>query len=112
MSGLVRDIFLYFLSLVVHARPRVVFVHLHVRLANVEIKASVLNVLKNLLRRLDEGLLHLLTRLGARLQERQAVLVGELLRFFVRHVALSLQITLVANQKYNLQINGVNTELK
>lgn len=59
----------------------------------VDIKHSLLDLLVDLLGRVDEGFLHVGSRLGRGLHEHQPVLPGKGLSLFLLHLSSGLQIT-------------------
>lgn len=65
---------------------------LHARLGRIQIERAVLDVGVDAAGGVEKRLLDALARLGGRLEKHEPVLVGELLRLLVGHVALRLQI--------------------
>lgn len=72
---------------------------LDARLCGVQVERPVLDVAEDATGRLEKGLLHAVARLRRRLDEHEAVLVGELLRLLVGDVTLRLQVALVADEE-------------
>ena len=68
-------------------------------LGRVQVERAVLDVLVDLLGRLQEHVLDILTRLRRSFEEQQPVLVRELLGFLVSYVTLRVKVSLVANEE-------------
>ena len=77
---------------------------LHPGLGRVQVERAVLDVLVDLLGRLQEHVLDILARLRRSFEEQQPVLVRELLGFLVSDVPLSIKVSLVANEEDYLEV--------